>query len=597
VLYTTRVVDLRIYRAAFVVTVLAVLVVMFSLQERPAPLSAPIAPDAFKGESAFGETARLARLYPERAPGSAGDAALGSYVEGRFRALGFQTRRDRFEDEVDGDDRRMSNVEGVLSAPSDRQVVVMAPRDAGGRPGASSASSTAALLQLGQALDGSSRRKTFVFVSLDGSAAGNAGARRFAEDYPDRDKVDAVLVLDEIGAAAQRRPFVVPWSTSSRRGSLQVARTADAALARESGSRSRQDSWPAQFLRQAWPVSLRGQGPLVAAGLDAVTLTSRGELPRGDAPDTLAGISEERLQTFGRAALGTALAYDATRDIEESPRRYLLAGRKVIPDWAIALLAVGLMVPAVVASFDAFARARRRRMPVTGAIRWIVAGAAPFGLALLVAFGLERAGWLPGSVSEALSPATGPGAGEAAAPLLALLVVLGLAWRYVRPELAGRMDGLRLAAPAPAVALALVLSLEVLLVCAVDPFTALVLVPAVHLCVLAALPERPRRAVLAAGILAGALALPVLALGYYGARLDLGANPVDYALLVVGSATGSVATAVLSSLVAGTLVSATIVSLARARLDEADEPVTVRGPVTYAGPGSLGGTNSALRRR
>jgi hypothetical protein len=30
------------------------------------------------------------------------------------------------------------------------------------------------------------------------------------------------------------------------------------------------------------------------------------------------------------------------------------------------------------------------------------------------------------------------------------------------------------------------------------------------------------------------------------------------------------------------------------QLEEA--PVTVRGPVTYAGPGSLGGTESALRR-
>ena len=52
----------------------------------------------------------------------------------------------------------------------------------------------------------------------------------------------------------------------------------------------------------------------------------------------------------------------------------------------------------------------------------------------------------------------------------------------------------------------------------------------------------------------------------------------------------------LVSIVAGTLVSAAIASLARVRLDEADEPVTVRGPVTYAGPGSLGGTESALRR-
>jgi hypothetical protein len=27
-----------------------------------------------------------------------------------------------------------------------------------------------------------------------------------------------------------------------------------------------------------------------------------------------------------------------------------------------------------------------------------------------------------------------------------------------------------------------------------------------------------------------------------------------------------------------------------------EQPVTIRGPVTYAGPGSLGGTKSALRR-
>jgi hypothetical protein len=38
------------------------------------------------------------------------------------------------------------------------------------------------------------------------------------------------------------------------------------------------------------------------------------------------------------------------------------------------------------------------------------------------------------------------------------------------------------------------------------------------------------------------------------------------------------------------------VCLARARVEEVDDPVTVRGPVTYAGPGSLGGTESALRR-
>jgi hypothetical protein len=588
------VVDLRIYRAAFVLTLLAVLVVMFSLAERPAPLGSPIAPDAFQGDIAFGDTARLVKQYPDRQPGSDSDNALGSYVEGRFRALGLETSRDGFDGQYDGSTASMSNVEGVLNAPSDRQIVVMAPRDAAGNPGASSASSTAVLLQMAQALDGSSRKKTFVFVSLDGSAAGNAGARRFAETYPDRSKVDAVLIVDDIGAAAARRPYVVPWSSSSHRGSLQAVRTAQAALARESNGSMPEDSWLVQFLRQAWPIALRGEGPLVAQDLNAVTVTARGEVPRGKGPDTHADISGDRLQTFGRAAFETALAYDAGA-IRQSPQRYLVTGHKVIPDWAIALLAVSLVVPALVASFDAFARARRRRLPVGRWVSWTLAGAVPFALALGVAYLLKLVGWLPDSVAEALAPSTRPSFGESLPALLAVAASLAFSWVYVRPVFAGRTRGLALAAPPAAVALALVLSIEVLLVCVVDPFTALMLAPAAHICVLAALPERPSRSLLAGGIVVGALALPVLALGYYGARFNLG-DPLSYAQLLVGSATSSVWTAALASLLAGTLTSATIVCMARVHAEDVDEPVTVRGPVTYAGPGSLGGTESALRR-
>jgi len=40
---------------------------------------------------------------------------------------------------------------------------------------------------------------------------------------------------------------------------------------------------------------------------------------------------------------------------------------------------------------------------------------------------------------------------------------------------------------------------------------------------------------------------------------------------------------------------AVLVVLARQPRPE-EMPVTVRGPITYAGPGSLGGTKSALRR-
>ena len=490
----------------------------------------------------------------------------------------------------------MSNVIGVLNAPSDRQVLVMAPRDAAVAPGASSASSTAVMLQLAQALAGSSRKKTFVFVSLDGSAAGQRRARGASPSAIPR--VTRSTPHCSSTTSAPRLRNGRSWFPGRRARAVRRCRslrTADAALARESDARPRQDSWVAQFLRQAWPVTLRGQGPLVAHGFDAVTMTARGEVPRGG-PDDLGRISSDRLQTFGRAALGTATAYDSAASPKGSPRRYIVAGRKVVPDWAISLLAVGLVLPALIASFDAFARARRRGLPIGGWIRWAVAGGAPFALMFAAAWLFQLLGWLPDSVSEALAPATQPAAGKAGPALLGLLALFAAGWLVLRPALAGRLRPLAVAGPAPAVAVGLLLAIEVLAICVVDPFTALVMVPAVHLCVLAALPDQPRRSVLAGGIVAGALVLPALALLYYGPRLDLGSDVLSYALLLVESAVGSIWTAMLGALVAGTLASAAIVAAARSRLEQADETVTVRGPATYAGPGSLGGTESALRR-
>ncbi len=53
------------------------------------------------------------------------------------------------------------------------------------------------------------------------------------------------------------------------------------------------------------------------------------------------------------------------------------------------------------------------------------------------------------------------------------------------------------------------------------------------------------------------------------------------------------------SIVLGCVVSLAVMIVRIARQPRprpAETPVTVRGPITYAGPGSLGGTKSALRR-
>jgi hypothetical protein len=79
-------------------------------------------------------------------------------------------------------------------------------------------------------------------------------------------------------------------------------------------------------------------------------------------------------------------------------------------------------------------------------------------------------------------------------------------------------------------------------------------------------------------------------------RLDLGFDVTSYGLMLVGAATASWSTALLFCIVAGTLVSAFVANFSGFARREADASITVRGPATYAGPGSLGGTESALRR-
>jgi enoyl-CoA hydratase/carnithine racemase len=133
-----------------------------------------------------------------------------------------------------------------------------------------------------------------------------------------------------------------------------------------------------------------------------------------------------------------------------------------------------------------------------------------------------------------------------------------------------------------------------------NPFAAALLVPALHLWMWVVAPERRLRApgailLFGAGLVPGALAAV-----YYAAALGLGAAPAAWnAVLMIAGGSVSVTSAIEWSIVLGCVISlaAMILRVARQpRQDPADLPITVRGPITYAGPGSLGAIKSTLRR-
>jgi hypothetical protein len=127
-------------------------------------------------------------------------------------------------------------------------------------------------------------------------------------------------------------------------------------------------------------------------------------------------------------------------------------------------------------------------------------------------------------------------------------------------------------------------------------------VPALHLWLLLASPQlRPARLGSAALVAAGLLPL-ALVLAFYARELGFGPVGVAWTafLLLAGGGVG-VFPVLLWSLSLGCAAAAAMLvpgtgRAVREQLPPELEEITIRGPLTYAGPGSLGGTESALRR-
>jgi hypothetical protein len=140
----------------------------------------------------------------------------------------------------------------------------------------------------------------------------------------------------------------------------------------------------------------------------------------------------------------------------------------------------------------------------------------------------------------------------------------------------------------------------VLVVWLLNPFAALLLVPAAHLWMLAMLSGLSLRRGGAVAIVLAGLVPPGLAAVVYLDRLGL--DPLEGVWYLWLLATGhgiSPLTTLLGCVFAGIAVSAVRVIAARVGAPPPLEPQTppVRGPGGYAGPGSLGGTPSTLSRR
>jgi hypothetical protein len=601
----------RIYRAAFAPLLLALAIAGFSLGGRAAPLSSTLAPDAFNGPAAFAELKRLAVAFPQRQPGSAGDARLAAYIVQVLQGLGgtgsggFSVHTRSVQAATVDGERTLTTViatrPGVTGASP---LVLLAHRDAAGAGAAAELSGTAVLLQLARVLATSETQRTVILVSTSGGSGGDAGAADFAASTAGT-PVDAAVVLGDLAGAQARKPFVAPYSDSVGSAPLQLQRTLSGALSQELGVDPGTPSSLSQLAHLVFPLAVGEEGVLNAQGIPAVLLQVSGERGPSSAREP---VSEARLQNFGRAVLSTVYALDGGPDLQDEVQSGIPIQHQLLPEWAVRLLLAALLLPPLLVAVDGLARLRRRRVELRRWLLWAPACALPFLLCALFARLLALTGVLAAPAGPVL-PGALPGGSAAWEAVLAAALVLGLAW--LAWPVAMRRLGLPTRADSDAAGLAVLLVLLGVtgVVWLFAPYTALLLVPALHLWLLVVSPEwrnsggRSHR-VRALAVVALGVAPLALLLAFYARQLGFDAGQALHAaVLLLAGGYVSLVDMLLWSLAFGCLAGATLVALSApppALVPGGGEgehfAFTVRGPMSYAGPGSLGGTESALRR-
>lgn len=594
-------VDPRIYRACLVVVAFAVIVFGFSLQDQPHPLGTTVAPGPFFQN--VGSTIRsIAADNPSRPPGSPGDLTLAGFVARYIRddIGGFTVQTSGFTAQTAAGTRRLETVTATRPGLQSGTIVVVSHRDSGASPG--DLSGTAVLLSLARALSGETLGRSVMLVSTSGQI-GAVGTTRLARSLAGHD-VDAVIVLGDLGGRVIRVPVIVPWSGSDRIAPPLLRNTLAGFLSSQTGIHAGGSSLAGQVARLAFPFAITEQAPFAGYGIPAVLVSLAGDRPMYGNPR---GGPAGRAAAVGTAVLQTVNALDNGPAIG-APSGYLVIGGKLVPPWAVRLLVLALMLPVLMATFDAVARALRRGHALARWLGWVLAGSIPFLLGLAALLITRAAGVLsfapPGAVAGSALPLTG---GDLASVLAALAIVI-IGFVVVRPaclRLLARVQagaGARRpespAADAAAVSLSVVLCGVTLAVWAANPFAALLLVPAMHLWLWFAQPGARRHYWSVALLLALGIA-PAGLLGFYYAEV-YGLSPLalGWSLALLPGGAMSMFSALYWCVALGCFASAVVVGVraVHAAATAPVPPMTVRGPASYAGPGSLGGTQSALRR-
>lgn len=539
---TERPVNARLVRGAWLLVALPLLVAAFTVA-RPAALPKPPLPPAFDTPTAIQLARVLAQEYPDRSPGSAGALGAAEWFAAQMKLYGFATQEDRFTARVVGrGEVELRNVLAVVEGDSPQAIVVLAHRDSTGvGPGANdNASGTAALIELARGYSTvgadstlrASPAHTLIFLSTDGGAFGALGAKRFASASPYRGSVVAVVNLNAIAGGGLPRLELA--GDEPRSPAAALVRTVAARVLEETGAEPRGPAALWQLADLGFPFAPGEQGPFVADGIPAVTLTT---LPEGRADafaDTGERLRQERFGELGRATQSLLASLDAGVERAQGTSSYLYLGRRIVRGWAVELVLLGALLPFLVGAVDLFAFCRRRRIRLAPALRALRSRAAFWAWAGLLLWVGTAVGLFRDGPARPIAPGTPAAASWPIAALAVLALPLAAGWLLSRERLLPRRP-VTLEERVAGYTVALVaLAVVALLVVATNPFALVFYLPSLYAWLW--LPQQHGRTPwLRGGLFALGLAGPLLPLASLAVRYGLGLDAPAYLLNLVTS--------------------------------------------------------------
>ncbi len=517
----------RLYRGAWLLVGLPLLLLAFGVAHPPALHSLKSLPPAFDASQAASIARDLATTYPDRRPGTPDAKGAAAWFRRQLEPYGFKVRSEPFATTIDGRRTTLVNLvtakRGIGISPP--EIIVMAHRDDSGTGNGlnDNASGTAALIELARSYAPTAAAQrvkvpyTLVFLSTDGAVDGARGAAQFAAEQEGHAKILGVVNLDSI--AGHGRPRLVFGADTSRSPAPGLLETLRAALAHRGNGEPARPSALQQLVSLGFPFDPYEQAPFVSRGIPAVTMTTAAARPpNGRGRGTRLDVAH--LGVIGLAAEDTVDSLEQGVSLAQGPASYIFLGSRLIRGWALEIVLVAMLLPFLAAAVDLFARCRRRRIRIAPALRsfrsrlgfWAWVGAVFLFFRAIGLWGgedghappLDSVSWPLGTIA-ALALLAGAGWLVARSRLLPT--------RPIQPEerLAGYSGAL------------LALAVVGLLLAATNPFALIFVLPSLHAWLWLPQVQNRRPAVRAGVLLVGFSGIAYLAwsfAGHYGLGWD-----------------------------------------------------------------------------